>query len=87
MKKSERKFDFEENIRRLDEIIAAIESTDMSLEASLALYKEGMALAAACDDALGAAEKEVLLLSKSGIKANEMRPFRVKDDEDNEFRL
>ena len=76
------KFDFEENIRRLDEIIAAIEGADMPLEASLELYKEGVALAAACDEVLSAAEKEVLLLSKSGAKTGEMRPFRMEGDED-----
>jgi len=79
-----KKFDFEENIRRLDEIIAAIENADMPLETSLALYKEGVALAAICDEHLGAAEKEVLTLSKSGAKAGEMRPFRTRDD-DNEL--
>jgi len=76
-----KKFDFEENIRRLDEIIAAIEGADMPLEASLALYKDGVALAAACDEHLGAAEKEVLLLTKSGPKTGEMQSFRAKDDE------
>jgi len=82
MKKSQNKFDFEENIRRLDEIIAAIEGADMPLEASLALYREGVALAATCDEALSTAEKEVLLLSKSGAKTGETRPFRIKDDDD-----
>jgi exodeoxyribonuclease VII small subunit len=80
-----KKFDFEENIRRLDEIIVAIEGADMPLEASLALYKEGVALGLACDEALSAAEKEVMLLSKSGAKLGEMRPFAVKDDEDDQF--
>jgi len=47
----------------------------------LALYKEGVALSVACDDALNAAEKEVLILSKSGAKTEEMKPFRVGDDE------
>jgi len=55
---------FEENIRRLDEIIAAIESVDATLEASLALYKEGVALASACGEALNDTEKEVMILSK-----------------------
>ena len=85
MKKTVKKFDFEESIGRLDEIIAAIEGADMPLEASLALYREGVALAAACDDALAAAEKEVLLLSKSGAKAGEMRPFRVKEADDDDL--
>ena len=80
-----KKFDFEENIRRLNEIIAAVEGADMPLEASLALYKEGVALAAACDKHLGAAEKEVLMLSKSGAKAGEMRPFGIKEGEDDEL--
>ena len=79
-----KKLDFEENIRRLDEIITAIEGADMPLEASLALYKEGVALAAACEETLNAAEKEVLMLSKSGAKAGEMRLFRVKDDENDD---
>ena len=80
-----KKFDFEGNIRRLDEIIAAIEGADMPLEASLELYKEGVALAEACDKALSAAEKEVMLLSKSGTKFGEMRPFRMRDDEDEQL--
>ena len=75
------KFDFEENIRRLDEIIAVIESADMPLEVSLVLYKEGVALAAACDEALSAAEREVLILAKSGTKAGEARPFPMEGDE------
>jgi len=79
-----KKFNFEENIRRLDEIIAAIEGADMPLEASLALYKEGVALAAGCDDALNAAEKEVLMLAKGGAKGAEMRPFRMKKGDDND---
>ena len=80
-----KKFDFEKSIVRLDEIIAAIEGADMPLEASLALYKEGVALAAACDEALSAAEKEVMLLSKSGTKSGEMRPFFMRDDEDEQL--
>jgi len=63
---SENKFDFEGNMRRLDEIISAIERGDAGLDASLALYKEGMALAADCAAHLGRAEQEVLLLDRAG---------------------
>jgi len=76
------KLNFEENIRRLDEIIAAIEGADMSLEASLALYKEGVALAETCSKTLDAAEKEVMVLTKSGAGAIEMRPFARKGGND-----
>ena len=57
--------DFEENLRRLDEIIACIESGAAPLEASLALYKKGMALAADCAAALTEFEKEVLILGEN----------------------
>jgi len=76
------KLDFEENIRRLDEIIAAIEGADMSLEASLALYKEGVTLAEACGKTLDAVEKEVMILTKSGAGVVETRPFVRKGGND-----
>jgi exodeoxyribonuclease VII small subunit len=52
---------FEQNLRRLDEIIAEIEA-GARLEASLELYKEGMALAAELAGGLNDFEKEVLIL-------------------------
>jgi exodeoxyribonuclease VII small subunit len=56
---------FEENLRLLDEIINSIEEGAVPLEASLALYKKGMALAADCAAALTEFEKEVMILGEN----------------------
>ena len=74
------KFDFEKSIGRLDEIIAAIEAGDANLEASLAMYKEGMALAADCAQKLAAAEKEVIILTKNLAGMTERQVFALEDD-------
>jgi exodeoxyribonuclease VII small subunit len=55
---------FEENLRRLDEIIACIEEGAAPMEVSLTLYKKGMALAADCAAALTELEKEVMILGE-----------------------
>ena len=44
----EQKATFEQNIHRLEEIVAALEKGDAPLADSLALFEEGTALIAAC---------------------------------------
>jgi len=77
-----KKFDFEAGMARLDEIITEIEGSDAPLEASLALYKEGMALAADCAAHLNEVEREVVLLTKNASGAIERRPFLEDDNDD-----
>ncbi|MCL2397144.1 MAG: exodeoxyribonuclease VII small subunit [Defluviitaleaceae bacterium] len=79
---SKERFDFEENIKRLDEIIAAIEASDAPLEVSLALYKEGMALAANCAQKLADVEQEVELLTKNAAGMTERRDFAPMGDDE-----
>jgi len=50
---------FEEAFRRLDEVVSRLEQGDLALEESLALYEEGMALAARCNDLLDKADLRV----------------------------
>ena len=47
---------FEQNIRRLEEIVAALEKGDAPLADSLALFEEGTRLIAACSGELDRAE-------------------------------
>ena len=54
---------FEENLKRLDEIIADIEGNAVPLDAALALYKEGMALAADCAATITEIQKELEVLT------------------------
>lgn len=74
---------FEECYARLDEVIEALETGDRSLEESLALYEEGVRLAAHCEQQLRAAELRLTeLLDQTRENAEEQQ---VPDDTDNAF--
>ncbi len=53
---------FEESMSRLDEIVAALEAGDVSLEESIKLFEEGTKLIATCTELLDAAELKVTKL-------------------------
>ena len=55
---------FEESIRRLEEIVRRMEQGNVSLEESLKLFEEGTALAGSCNAQLDAAELKVVRLMK-----------------------
>ncbi|MBQ0038169.1 MAG: exodeoxyribonuclease VII small subunit [Clostridiales bacterium] len=55
---------FEENMMRLEEIVARLEKGDAQLSDSLALFEEGTALVAACRKELDQAEQKVVKLMK-----------------------
>ncbi|HEY8831356.1 MAG TPA: exodeoxyribonuclease VII small subunit [Gemmatimonadaceae bacterium] len=58
---------FEANLRRLDEILAALEGQQVGLDASLKLFEEGVELLRSASAELGKAETKVqMLLEKSG---------------------
>jgi len=55
---------FEENITRLEEIVARLEGGDVLLADSLALFEEGTKLVSACTGMLDEAEQTVVRLRK-----------------------
>lgn len=57
---------FEEEYRRLEEILGRLEKGDLSLDASLAEYEKGVAALRACRDHLAKAEKRIEELSTLG---------------------
>ena len=61
---SAKKQTFEQEIARLEEIVAALEKGDAPLADSLALFEEGTKLAAACRTELDKAEQQVVRLMK-----------------------
>ena len=61
---SAKKQTFEQEIARLEEIVAALEKGDAPLADSLALFEEGTKLIAGCTRLLDNAEQKVLKLSK-----------------------
>jgi exodeoxyribonuclease VII small subunit len=60
---------FEDNLRRLDEILAALEEPQVGLDQSLRLFEEGIELLRSASAELGKAETKVqMLIEKSGGK-------------------
>jgi exodeoxyribonuclease VII small subunit len=58
---------FEENLHRLEEILAALEAEQVGLDASLKLFEEGVEILRSASTELGKAETKVqMLLEKSG---------------------
>ena len=66
---------FEKSIRRLDEIMAALEGEQVGLDASLKLFEEGIQLLRAASTELDKAETKVQMLiekSDGGFELREM---------------
>ena len=55
---------FEEQIARLEEIINQFDEQDITLDASLALYEEGIGLIRSCNERLEAAKLKVEQINK-----------------------
>ncbi len=59
---------FEENLKRLDQIVTELEKGELPLESSLTLFEEGVQLSAECRQELQDAEGKVEILLKQGGK-------------------
>lgn len=68
---AEKEMKLEESFEKLNQIMDALEKTDVSLEDSFTLYQEGMKLLKSCNDAIDKVEKELIILSESG-ESNEL---------------
>ena len=73
---------FEDNLARLEEIVAALEKGDAKLADSLKLFEEGSKLVSDCGAMLDKAEQKVIKLSKGADGAPVESPF-VSEDESN----
>ena len=62
----ENTIDFENAIKRLEEIVSSLENGNSQLEASLALFEEGVGLIRACNTKLEQAEQKVKILINNG---------------------
>ena len=60
----EKDLSFETALTRLEAVFESMENEETSLEASIALYKEGVALSNHCNEILSHFEAEVTILQK-----------------------
>ena len=56
--------DFEQALARLEAVTEAMENEETTLEASITLYKEGVALSKRCNEILSRFEAEITVLQK-----------------------
>ncbi|WP_346665788.1 exodeoxyribonuclease VII small subunit [uncultured Mailhella sp.] len=70
---------FEERLARLQAIVTTLEAGNSPLEESVALYKEGLAHAAACREQLEKARHDIRLCTEAGAE-----PFDAGSQEDDE---
>jgi exodeoxyribonuclease VII small subunit len=80
---------FEEAVKRLGEIVAALERGDLSLEDSLRLFEEGVQLSRVSQEKLDVAQKKVeQLLGVDDQGRARTQPFEaaIEDEEDEDDR-
>jgi len=72
---------FEAAMKELEEIVKRLESGDLSLEESLKIFEQGIALSRYCFKKLEAAEKKISILinDEGGIR---QEPFQAEEIED-----
>jgi len=70
---------FEEAITELEQILAQMETSQIALEESLAKYERGTFLIRHCRGVLGAAEKQIELLSKADDDSIQSQPMPEED--------
>lgn len=81
MADEKKEMEFEAALKKLETIVANLENGELSLEAALKQYEEGVKLADACSKRLSEAEKRVELLMKTTggklkVQAFEPEPAR-----------
>ncbi|MBI4528866.1 MAG: exodeoxyribonuclease VII small subunit [Deltaproteobacteria bacterium] len=66
---------FEEALEELESIVERLESGELSLEDSLAVFSEGVSLVKFCNQKLNEVEKKIELLIKDRDGKLQLRPF------------
>lgn len=74
---------FEASLAKLDEVVGKLESGDMPLEESLALFEQGIKLSRDCRNRLAKAERriEILMQDADGnLTAKEFEPDSLREE-------
>ena len=70
---------FEQAFTQLEQVVQQLESEELPLEHSVALFERGMALAQFCEKKLDEAEQTVQQLVQVGNGGPTMIPFHVEE--------
>ncbi len=77
MGKSAKPLKFEDAMRRLDEIVRAMETGEIGVEESIAQYEEAMRLAAHCRQILDQAEQRIQKIQLDAAGRPQITPFEA----------
>lgn len=75
---------FEKSLERLEAIVEKLESEDLGLDASLALFEEGIGLSRVCREKLSDVERRVELVLKEADGGYKSAPFPTGDESEPE---
>ena len=84
MSEAEPKPTFEEGLAKLEGIVKHLEEGDLSLEESVKLFEQGVALSQSCRKQIREAETKVEILLKKGREVV-AEPFSVEVDDESSF--
>lgn len=73
---------FEDALKKLEGVVGAMESGDLSLETLLARYEEGTRLVKICQEKLAEAELKIQQLEKNAAGEMKLKPFDTEKAED-----
>ncbi len=79
MGKTNKALKFEDAMRRLDEIVRAMESGEIGVEESIAQYEEAMRLASHCRQILDAAEQRIQKIQLDAAGRPQITPFEAPE--------
>lgn len=72
---------FEESLAKLEAIVEKLEGEELSLEASLKAFEEGVRLTRFCNKKLREAEKKIEILLKDTEGNERVAPFETGSDQ------
>ena len=70
---------FEEALKKLEDIVEAMESEELPLETLLAKYEEGTRLAQICQTKLAEAELKIQQLEKNAAGELKLKPVQIEE--------
>lgn len=77
------KFDFEESLQRLEELVESMEEGELTLEESLKAFEQGIKLTRECQEALDKAEQKIEILTRENeLPETESFDESLEEDQD-----
>ncbi len=73
--------DFEQALRRLEQIVAELEKGELPLERALELFEEGIKISRLCGEKLADAERKVEILVKDNQGSLNEEPLNLRDEQ------